>query len=403
MYLLRNSSYIYKGILVVQIMLMIDAIFFVFHLETSQALSLLRYFFYFFGVYWILKGLTKKHQHISLFCFLFLLWNICLILNSLPELTNPMQNHVIFKQFISGKLFLFTLPFLVCADVDTSFFKMIFRLSYIMITGYIILALPLYYSDSTFLTIGQSEYITFLAEGAIMILFTFPYHRRKKIIYTTIAVLIAIIVMMLLARRNKVVFYGGGWGLAIILNVLKGNLNGQTKALIVFSTLAGMMFIFNSGSLFDAFFNKMADGMSSRELVIDDFFSDFNRTPTDWIFGRGIFGEFDAGILNNNENTGLRDAIENGYLQHILKGGWIWLGLFILISIRSIYQGLFQSNNIFVKGCALLLLLYFLDMVGFGVPVPSLKYIMVFLSISVCSSRRWRNYTDNELQHQLAI
>lgn len=403
MYLLRNSSYIYKGILIVQIMLMIDAIFFVFHFETSQVLSLLRYNFYFFGVYWILKGLKRSHQHTSLFCVLFLIWNVYLILTSLPELTNPMQNHVIFKQFISGKLFLFTVPFLICADVDTSFFKMIFRLSYIMITVYTILAIPLYYSDSTFLTIGQSEYITFLLEGAILILMTLPYQRRKTIIITTIAVVMAIVIMMLLARRNKVVFYGGGLGLVIILNVLKGNLNSQTKALIIFSTLAGMIFIFNSGSLFDAFFNKMESGMSSRELVIQDFHDDFNRTPSDWIYGRGVFGEFDAGLLNNNENTGLRDAIENGYLQHILKGGWIWLGLFILISIKSIYQGLFLSSNIFVKGCALLLLLNFIDMVGFGVPAPSLKYIMVFLSISVCSSRRWRNYTNNELQEQLAI
>lgn len=403
MYLINTKDLIFKGILIVQIMLVIDATFYVFHLESSQALSLIRYVFYFFGVYWIFKGLKDNHQHTSFLCFLFLLWNSYLILTSLPKLSNPMQNHVIFKQFISGKLFLYTLPFLICAEVDTSFFKMVFRLSYIMLIAYIILAIPVYYSDSTFITNGQSEYITFLAEGSIMLLFTFPYHRRKKIIHTTMAVLIAIIVMMLLARRNKVVFYGGGLGLAIILNVLKGNLNSKTKAFIIFSTLAGMVFIFNSGSLFDAFFNKMETGMSSRDQVIDDFFSDFNRTPSDWIFGRGLFGEFDAGLLNNNENTGLRDAIENGYLQHILKGGWIWLGLFILISIRSIYQGLFQSNNIFVKGCALLLLLYFLDMIGFGVPVPSLKYILVFLSISVCSSRRWRNYTDNELQKQLAI
>lgn len=265
-----------------------------------------------------------------------------------------------------------------------------------------ILAIPVYIAHYVFFKSYTNEYITFLLEGAIMLLFTFPYHRRKTMINTTLAVLIAIIIMMLLARRNRVVFFGGGLGLAIILNVLKGNLNSKTKALIVFSTLAGMVFIFNSGSLFDAFFNKMETGMSSRDMVIDNFFSDFNRTPSDWIYGRGLFGEFDAGILNNEE-TGLRDAIENGYLMLILKGGWIWLGLLILISIRSIYQGLFKSNNIFTKGCACIILLYYLDMVGFGVPVASLKYIMVFLSISVCSSRTWRNYTDYELQDKLAI
>lgn len=357
---------------------------------------------YFFGVYWMFKGVRLNHANIPLLYKVYLVWVLYILVSALPELSNPMHNHIVFKSFISGKLFIYALPFLICSDIDLPFFKMVFRLSYYMIIVYMVLAIPIFITHYGLLTSYTNEAITFLLEGAIIILMTLPYQRRKTIIITTIAVVLAIVIMMLLARRNKVVFYGGGLGLAIILNVLKGNLNSQTKALIIFSTLAGMIFIFNSGSLFDAFFNKMESGMSSRELVIEDFHDDFNRTPSDWIYGRGLFGEFDAGILNNEE-TGLRDAIENGYLTLILKGGWIWLGLLILISINSVYKGLFKSNNIFVKGCAFIILLYYLDMIGFGVPVASLKYIMVFLSISVCSSLRWRNYTDNELQEQLAI
>ena len=399
----KPRSFIFKGILSVQIMLLIDAVFLIFHLETSQALSLIRYIFYFFGVYWIFKGLAKSHQRATLFVTLFLIWNAYLILVALPELTNPMQNHLLLKQFISGKLFIAVLPFLICADVDTLLFKKIFKFSYCMILLYIILAIPTCYTDMSFITVGQSEFITFLIEGAILILFTLPYHRRKTIIVATLAVIIAIVVMMLLARRNKVVFYGGGLGLAIILNILKGKIPVGKKIAIILLTICGFVFVLNSGSLFQAFFDKMDSGMSSRENVVEDFHDDFNKTPIDWVLGRGMFGEFDAGILNTNENTDLRDGIENGYLHHILKGGWIWLGLFILISLIAMQKGLFQSKNIFVQGCALFLLLHFLDMVGFGIPVVSLKYILIFLSIAVCMSLKWRNYTDKELKHKLGV
>ena len=402
MNVLRNPSYIYKGILIVQIMLMIDAAFRLFNLETSQSLSLIRYIFYFLGVYWLFRGIKNDRQSIPIVYRLFLFWVAYLIITALPELFNPFQNYVCFKSFISGKLFIYFLPFLICADLDANLFKSIFKLSYYMVLAYLILAIPFYVSDSTFLTRGMSEHLTFLVEGTILILMTLPYQNRKTIVVVTIAVIVAIVIMMLLARRNKVVYYGGGLGLAIILNVLKGKLGIGYKLLIVIMTFMGLTFIFNSGNLFGTFFKRVGTGMSSRELVIDDFYKDFNRTPNDWIYGRGLFGEFDAGFLNNKK-TGLRDAIENGYLQHILKGGWIWLGLFILVSIKSIYQGLFHSDNILVKGCALFLLLYFVDMIGFGVPVSSLKYIMIFLSISVCSSMKWRSYTDEELQDILNL
>lgn len=398
----KGKDDIFKGICIVQIMLMIDAVFKVFGLETSQILSLVRYCLYFFGVFWMLRGIVKSHAKRPVIYVLFLIWVTFLLLSALPELTNPFQNYVRFKAFISGLLFIYSLPYLICADISISTFRSIFILSSYMIVAYIVLAIPISISDSTFRTVGLSEFITFFIEGSVLMLMSASYQKKNTNVKTVIAIVVAIIIMMLFARRNKVVYYGGGLGLAIILNVFNGYLSTRKKVIVVFLTFIAFVFLLYSGDTFDAFFNKMDTGMSSRELVIEDFHNDFNRTPSDWVYGRGLFGEFDAGILNNEE-TGLRDAIENGYLMLILKGGWIWLGLLILISINSVYKGLFKSNNIFVKGCACIILLYFLDMIGFGVPTASLKYIMVFLSISVCTSPRWRSYTDAELKQQLAI
>lgn len=401
--LFNSKDNIFKGILIVQIMLMIDAFFKVFDIETSQMLSLIRYIFYFFGWFWLLKGVFKNHVKVPFLYVLFLIWVTYLLLSALPELMNPFRNYIRLKMFISGLLVIYTLPYLICADLSVSLFRSLFKLSSYMLVVYIVLSIPIYISDVSFLSKGLSEYITFLVEGSIIMLMLFSFQSKKANVRNVISVVIAVVIMMLLSRRNKVVFYGGGLGLAIILNVLNGYVSAKRKVVIIFATFIGFVFLLFSGDVFDAFFNKMETGMSSREVVIEDFIYDFNKTPRDWIFGRGLFGEFDGGLLNDKE-TGLRNGIENGYLQLILKGGWVYLGLLILISIRSIYLGLFKSNNIFVKGCACIILLYYLDMVGFGVmEYASLKFIYIFLSISVCSSRKWRMYSNEYLKQQLFV
>lgn len=400
----NNRSNIFKGILIVQIMLMVDAFFMVFGMETSKSLSLLRYFFYFLGVIWIIKGIRDNHFKVPQIYKFFLCWVIIVILSALPKLLNPAQDYILFKSFISGKLFIYVLPFLICADLDASTIKSIFQLSFIMIICYLVLSIPMYFADivSSTSEIGLSEYISFLMEGSILLLMTCSYHRKGTVVISAISVLIVIIIMMLLARRNKVVFYGGGLGFAIILNILNGRIKVGDKILIIVATIVCFTFLYKSGDMFELFYTKMATGMSSREEVIEDFVRDFNQSPNDWVFGRGFFGEFDGGNLNNSE-TGLRDIIENGYLQLILKGGGIWLVLLFLISVKSVYCGLFKSNNIFVKGCACLILLYYLDMVGYGIPVASIKYILVFISISVCSSSKWRTYSDEELKKLISL
>jgi hypothetical protein len=146
----------------------------------------------------------------------------------------------------------------------------------------------------------------------------------------------------------------------------------------------------------------MGTGFESRESVIEMFFDDFNKTPGDWIWGRGLFGEFNGGDLGAKE-TGLRDLIENGYLFLILKGGWIYLGLLILISLKAIYLGLFKSSNVLVKGLALLLIIFYIDMIGYGIPGISLKYMMVFVAISGCNSKRLRSYSDLILAKKIGL
>lgn len=208
---------------------------------------------------------------------------------------------------------------------------------------------------------------------------------------------------MLLGRRNKVVFYGGALVLSAILVLKNYNISSKITfryiVLIILLSIGILAFL----DKFTLFFDKVSLGMSSREQVIDDFFYDFNQHPSDWFWGRGIYGEFDGGVLNDSEDGASRDGIENGYLYLILKGGWLWLGLLILISINAIYKGLMKSKNMLCKGFAIIIILYFIDMIGFGIPGMTIKYMMVFIAIAGCNSPWLRQLNDSYLKEKIGL
>ena len=84
-------------------------------------------------------------------------------------------------------------------------------------------------------------------------------------------------------------------------------------------------------------------------------------------------------------------------------GGGIWLVLLILLSLKSVYLGLFKSNNKLCKGFAFIIVVYYIDMIGFGIATISLGYMMVFIAISICCNKQFRRLTDEDLMYKIGL
>jgi hypothetical protein len=148
----------------------------------------------------------------------------------------------------------------------------------------------------------------------------------------------------------------------------------------------------------------------SRELVYSDFFADFKKDD-DWILGRGLLGPTYSDdfiviqILDAHEGDvfgfpmGYRTEIECGYLMYILKVGLIGLGLLMIISLRAIFLGLFDSNNYFVKGCAFIIAEWLISMYPYGIPEYHPSYILFWLCIGACLSKRIRLLNNLEIKN----
>jgi len=116
----------------------------------------------------------------------------------------------------------------------------------------------------------------------------------------------------------------------------------------------------------------------------------------DWIAGRGIDGQYYC--PSGATEDGFRGVIESDYLQIILKGGMISLGLLLLITIPAIFKGFFNSKNILSKAAATWILLWLVALFPATVTTFSLNYIMVWISIGICYSKKIRNMDEDSVK-----
>jgi hypothetical protein len=398
-----RKDYVFRGILLIQIMLLVDLIVKYFMLE-NKPLSLVRYGVYFVSTIYLIRGVMQSHRTPNILELVFFGWAIYLIIDGFMVSSATGYDNPHFKLFLSGGYTLNILPLLMIYAPTESFFRKYFRLAYLYAFFSVFALLAIFVDIFILRWAPLAEAYTFLASGLALILMTYSYWSRTKRTNAFAIMIFVILIMMLLGRRNKVVYFGSIMFFAVLLNTFAksyfSNANKKINTIFIIA-IAGLLLASIFSTELDSFMMKMDTGMHSREGVIDLFFEDFNNHPSDWVFGRGMFGEYLGGVLSTNELDGTRNGIENGYLQLILNGGWIWLGAMILCSLKAIYLGLFKSRNIFCKGMALVILVYYIDMIGFGIPNLWFAYFNVFLSIAGCHSKWLRSQTDLDLQPKL--
>jgi hypothetical protein len=121
--------------------------------------------------------------------------------------------------------------------------------------------------------------------------------------------------------------------------------------------------------------------------------------PVDWIIGKGINGQYYCpGVeLGQGRVSIFRRGIETDYLTIILKGGIVSLGLMLLIILPAIVKGFFKSKNLLAKASATWIFLYLVSLYPAPVTTFTLNYLIVWISIGLCYSQKFRNLTDDDL------
>lgn len=392
---------------------------------TSKQVFLLTLFWASFTVYAISNALVenphvseKLFQYLQLFSLLFIFSSSILLIkfrleNNYLKIIFPIYLLWLLITIIRGINFdlrsvlymllsanygilLYFVPLIVLFPNNSNFYKKIFNV--IVVFAFLFFISDVLYirellerSRETRDVIERLSWYLALPSGFILL--TYKYHSSIKKIFASLTITVALLFSIYQARR----------GLSFIListltfSFFSYLFSTRQKILVIYlSALLISLGLLYANSIYNISNNKLLNFIAQRgeedtRTGVELYFYNDMQTK-DWIIGRGMNGEyFCPGI---DLDTDYRSLIETGYLQIILKGGLIRLILYLLIMVPAIILGLFRSKNLLSKASACWILITLISLYPATVESFDLQYIIVWVSVGICYSKKIRNYSD---------
>lgn len=221
------------------------------------------------------------------------------------------------------------------------------------------------------------------------------FTKHKYVIISLVTFVLAVMFSMTFGRRGTSI-YGIAFIACGIYMYLTNPFISQKKKrrfrIIVYSLV--ILFIILLSNHFSFIMERGTE--DSRTGIHDAFYADM--TIVDYIFGRGINGTYyDPLIIFQNINF-QRPGLETGYLNIILHAGLLYLIPYLILCITSIYNGLYKSNNTFVKSFAVYILINTLMLPIGSYPVFNLRFFLLWVGILICNNRFISSMSNNEIR-----
>ncbi|WP_299435569.1 hypothetical protein [uncultured Maribacter sp.] len=310
----------------------------------------------------------------------------------------------LFSPFLGG--FVYFTPLVVLSKKPPAFYKILFKL--IVALGFLHLLLSIISID-ILLDANNIKardtfeiYVKVLAIPSGYILMTANYHKitKKTIAFLTLGT--TLLLSIYLARRGLMFISGCTFIFSYYLYILRKKKQILT---IIFTGLMSFTFLglglISFGNINNSkFFEKAKEriGEDTRTGVEEYYYADMEFK--DYVIGRGMSGLIAAPgeIDGETDHPGYREGIETDYLNIILKGGVISLGLLLLIAIPAMINCFFFSNNSLSKAAGFWILLWLISLYPSTVTNFTLHYILVWISIGIGYSKATREIPDKILQ-----
>ncbi len=274
---------------------------------------------------------------------------------------------------------------------------------YLIISPFSVINMFLYNYDSS-MEIGYNEeggYGDFIHhstlhisafETPVIMYYWKKYFSNKQWGVFLLVSVIALFFTLFLARRGQLLIYFTYFSLCYFLYLM---CDKQTSKLISLLSggvilIIGVVFvIIGSDSFLSLIFERgMGD---SRSGVEQNFYNSMDLQCL--IFGRGWFGQYYDDMFGN-----YRNGIETGYLTLILRGGIIYLVLYVSLLLYSGCRGLFFSKSIFVKSYAIMIIVSILSLYPFGWPAYDFYFFIIWMGVYICNNEYYLKLTDFQVK-----
>lgn len=338
-----------------------------------------------------------RNKYLKFLFISYCIWTLIIIFRGISFDLNFLRNSLLDAKF---GILLYVAPLILLFPKYPVYFRRLFDT--IIILGICLIALDLLLLPRLLERSRETqeviEYLTwFLSLPCGFLLLTYKYHSKKRIVLALTVMIITLLFSIYKARR------GLSFMQITILTYYYFLYLSNTKnsVIILYLTLLiialGLLY---ASSIYQIHDNKLLSfiaekGEKDTRTGVELYFYDDMKTM-DWLIGRGINGEYFCPYFS--ELTDYRILIETGYLQIILKGGIIRLGLYLLISVPAIILGLFNSKNLLSKAAAIWIIVGLISLYPATMESFSLTYLLVWISIGICYSKEIRQLSDKKIE-----
>lgn len=358
--------------------------------------------YFFVNVYF-----TKKYKNgieDSVIFRLMIFWTILIIIRGI-EINYNFFRGIVVSPFL---LLPYLIPFLIKSFTIYDFKKILLFIHYmniifLMFLLFFILRLGTDFMSSVGFVEDLSKYFAF---PNFLLLFSLRKVNSYQKVLSIAVYIIGFLLVVYCARRSLTWTFGWAFIFALVLNVFAVRVSLSKR--ITYSVLIliiGLGLFVASQKYKDVLFGNLLERIDakSRDTVISDFESDMDPVSL-WV-GRGISGGYTLKETDFDINDGskTRSIIEAGYLNIVLKGGYIYLVLISLIYLIAIYRGLFKTNNTYSKAFACFVLLHLLELYPAGVLTFNFRFFLLWFCIAMCWNDRILKASDKHIRSELQL
>lgn len=229
------------------------------------------------------------------------------------------------------------------------------------------------------------ESICLLAIPVSLLLYLSFTISKRTVIFIIISYLVLLLTSIWLGRRSV------SFELIIALLIFV-YLNAKNKKVFMGCIILLILAYPYIGKLYNSDNSRLKDRMEIDNRSPEDKDALNSLTGIYYFFGKGIDGEY-----YSHTYAMKRGIVETGFSHMMLKGGFVFVFLYIIIMIRAIFLGFFYSKNKFSKGLAFYVLVQLVSMYPLPIPTMNLQCFILWYSIALLDNKGIRYTNDDHL------
>jgi len=236
-----------------------------------------------------------------------------------------------------------------------------------------------------------------------IILLTFFYQNKINKIIAIITFIFFVIISYLVSQRANIIFIFIYLFFFFIEYIKKKDIHIVKKSLLIKGAFVVLLLFFiNLNNVINDIKQDKSLITDTRTFLIQEFFNPRTSTENQLIFGRGALGKYFSEYFYNLEYSGVhadspyRTVIEMGYLQMVLKGGYIlaFLWFFTLLPLSIIGM---LGKNLLIRMCGYYIFGFLILWIVSYYPTFSAEFVLLWIAAGTIANKKIRNLTDNEI------